>query len=129
MVPSVCINGVSGSLLILVISQHHVCSTCKNLAWNILWVVAVYPHLHVYDRSSTASLLEGGVVGIADDRCTLCCSVAYGIWEAYAFEEALHLLVECCSADDYLVELSSECCPYLLAYLLVHLLVDDGHIQ
>ena len=83
----------------------------------------------MYDGASAAAWLEGRVVGIADDRCALCCSIAYGIREVDAFEEALHLLVECCSTDDYFIELSAKRCLYLIAYLLVNLLVDYGHVQ
>ena len=53
------------------------------------------------------------VVGVADDRCTLCCSVSNGISESYLVQEVFYFLVESSTTDDYLVEVSTESLAYL----------------
>ncbi len=68
-------------------------------------------------------------VAIADNGCTLCGSVTYGIREVDAFEELFYFLIESCASDDDLVELSSESIDHLFAYLLIDLKVDDGHLH
>ena len=66
-------------------------------------------------------------VAVADNRRTLCGTIAYRVGELYLFQECLHLLVECSTSDDDLVELTAKGLDHLLAYLLTHFLGDDRH--
>ena len=69
------------------------------------------------------------IVSVADNRCTLRGSVSYGVWEADAFEELLHFLIEGCTSDDNLIEVATERFNHLVANLLVYLLVYNRHVE
>ena len=43
-------------------------------------------------------------------------------------EELLHLLIECRSSDNHLVESSAKCLLHLFADFFLHLLVDNGQV-
>ena len=66
---------------------------------------------------------------VADNWSALGGTVADGVGEFYTLEEMLYLLIESCSADDDLIELSAEGLEYLLADHLAYLLRDDRHLQ
>ena len=86
-------------------------------------------HHHVLGSLAARTRYEIFVVFIADDRRTLCGTIAHGVFETNAMQEALHLLVEGSTTDDNLVEVASEGLCHLFAYLLAHLLADDRHVE
>ncbi len=65
-------------------------------------------HHHVLGSLAARTRYEIFVVLIADDRRTLCGTIAHGVFEANAMQEALHLLVEGSTTDNHLVEVASE---------------------
>ena len=83
----------------------------------------------MYNRLAARTRYKLLIVGIADDRRTLCGTIANGIWELYALQELLNLLVEGSAANDNLVEVAAKGIYHLLAYLLVYLLAYDRHVK
>ena len=69
------------------------------------------------------------VVGIADNRRTLGSAITHGIRELDTFEELLHLLVECSTTDNDLIEASAKRVLDLLTDLLVYLTVEHRHVK
>ena len=129
MVPAVLVEGLCGGFVILVVAEHHVGAACKDLAWDVGRVGAVYLHLHVEGCTSAAARGEVLPVVIADDGCAFGGTVAHGVGEVDALEELLHLLVEGSATDDDFVEIASEGVDHLFADLLLDLLGDDGHVE
>ena len=129
MIPSVLIDGLLGSLLILVVTQHHVRTLGKDFAWYVLRIRTVDANHHV-ERSLTARAWnEVLVIFVADDRRTFCSTITHCISEAHAVEESFNFLVERSAADNHLIEVATEGIAYLVADLLLHLLADDRHVE
>ena len=68
-------------------------------------------------------------VAVANDRGTFRGTITYGVRESYLVEEVFHFTVEGGSANDNLIEITSESIHHLLADALVHLFADDRHIE
>ena len=93
MIPSVLIDGLLGSFLILIVTQHHVRTLSQNLSWYILWVWTVDANHHVESCLAAGTRYEMLVILVADDRRTLGSTISYSISEAYAMQETFYFLV------------------------------------
>ena len=129
MVPAVAIDGLAGSLVVLIIAEHDIESAGQNLTWHVGGIGRIDLHLHVGNSLTAGAWGEVVIVLVADDRCALGSAVAHGIGEVDALEELLNLLVQGCTANDDLVKLSAEGLEHFLADHLAYLLRDDGHLQ
>lgn len=62
-----------------------------------------------------------------DDRTAFRHAVGNGVGEAYLFEEAFHVGVERCAADNDFIEIAAEDIHSLFAHVRFYLIVDDRH--
>ena len=129
MIPSVLVNGLLGSFLILIVTQHYVRTLGKDFARYILRIRTIDADHHVEGSLTARARYEVFVILVADDRGTFCCAISHGIFETYAMEETFHFLVKGCTTDNHLVEVATEGIGYLVAYLLLHLLADHRHVE
>ena len=129
MIPSVLVDGLLGSFLILIVTQHYVRTLGKDFAWYILWIRTVNANHHVEGSLTARARYEVLVILVADDRRTLCGTITHCISETYAMQETFHFLVKGCTTDNHLVEVATEGIGYLVAYLLLHLLADYRHVE
>ena len=74
----------------------------------------------------TRTLYEGLPVAIANDWCTLCRSITYGVGEFYSLEECLYFLIESSTSNNYLIEFAAKGIDNLLTYLLAYLFRYTG---
>ena len=127
--PSVFVeHGVCG-FLVLVVAEHHVHALGDEFAWHVGRVGAYNLRLHVVNNWSARRYFVFVVVGKGDERSCLGGAVADGDGHSHAVEEFLDALIKRCSTYDYLECVASECLHYTVAYVLLYLLVDDGHVQ
>ena len=126
MIPSVLVDGLLGSFLILIVTQHHVRTLGKDFAWYVLRIRTVDANHHVESCLAAGTRYEMLVILVADDRRTLGSTISNSISEAYAMEETFYFLIKGCTTDNHLIEVATEGIAYLVADLLLHLLADWG---
>ena len=119
MEPSVCIEYLVCSVRILEISEEYICALDKDLTRNIDRIVWIDLKLNV--RNAFSAWVQSGCLPVveSDDWSTFCHTISYRIRELHALEECLNFLIECCTTDNDLIEVTAECL-YKLCLDLVH---------
>ncbi len=129
MIPAIGIDGVTGSLLVLVVAQHDIGTLCQDFSRDVLRIATVDANRHVESRLTAGAGNEVLIVLVADDGGALRGTIAHGVSEPHVVQEGLHLLVEGCATNDDLVEIAAEGIGDLLADHLAYLLADDRHME
>ena len=118
-----------GRFGILVVSEHDIVASSDDFARNLFRIATQYLNLHAVYGCSARHWYAVFVVAVCDEWRTLGGAITHGYWEVDGMKECLNLLVEGCSSHDNLVEVASEGCLHLLAYLLLYHLTDDWHVH
>ena len=129
MIPPILIKSLAGSLLILIIAQHHIGATGHYLTCNLLRIRGEDLHLHVVHCCTAGARHEVMVVAIGNEWRTLRSAITNGDGEINVLHEFLNLLIQWGTSYDDLVSLTAEGVIYLLTDTLFHFLRDDGHLH
>ena len=125
--PAVDIYDLGSGFGILVIAQHKVASPADDFARYMLRIGRIYLYFHAGGGFSARGQFQGFPTAGTDDRTAFRHAVGNGVGEAYLFEEAFHVGVEGCAADDDFIEIAAEDIHSLFAHVRFYLIVDDRH--
>ena len=109
MQPAVSLQHSLCSLLVLVVTHHHILAVNNNLTWDVLWILRENLCLHNTWQVTTArAALEVLWVLIADKWATLCHTVTDSEREVNLTQESLCLLIHWSTTHDENLSLATK---------------------
>ena len=129
MIPTVLIKNFFSSLLILVITKHHVLSSGNNLTRNICRIRTDDLYLHIQDRCTTRAWNKVFVITISYHRTTFRCSITTGHREINTYQEVFNLLIKSSSAGNKFIRIATKGFHNNRTDSFLHLLANNRHLQ